>query len=49
MIGCSPSGAKALFQESQRQRSHGCVRVPLWLANGLRERWGYGSVVRVYG
>jgi lipoprotein-anchoring transpeptidase ErfK/SrfK len=29
--------------------SHGCVRVPLWLANGLRERWGYGSVVRVYG
>jgi N-acetylmuramoyl-L-alanine amidase len=29
--------------------SHGCVRVPLWLAQGLRERWGYGSVVRVYG
>lgn len=29
--------------------SHGCVRIPLWLANGLRERWGYGSVVRVYG
>ena len=29
--------------------SHGCVRVPLWLALGLRERWGYGSVVRVYG
>jgi N-acetylmuramoyl-L-alanine amidase len=28
--------------------SHGCVRIPLWLANGLRERWGYGSVVRVY-
>jgi N-acetylmuramoyl-L-alanine amidase len=28
--------------------SHGCVRVPLWLAAGLRERWGYGSVVRVY-
>jgi N-acetylmuramoyl-L-alanine amidase len=28
--------------------SHGCVRVPLWLASGLRERWGYGSVVRVY-
>jgi N-acetylmuramoyl-L-alanine amidase len=28
--------------------SHGCVRVPLWIANGLRERWGYGSVVRVY-
>jgi cell wall hydrolase len=29
--------------------SHGCVRVPLWIAPGLRERWGYGSVVRVYG
>jgi N-acetylmuramoyl-L-alanine amidase len=29
--------------------SHGCVRIPLWLASGLRERWGYGSVVRVYG
>jgi Putative peptidoglycan binding domain/L,D-transpeptidase catalytic domain len=29
--------------------SHGCVRVPLWLANGLRARWGYGSLVRVYG
>jgi N-acetylmuramoyl-L-alanine amidase len=29
--------------------SHGCVRVPMWLAVGLRERWGYGSVVRVYG
>ena len=29
--------------------SHGCVRVPLWIANSLRERWGYGSVVRVYG
>jgi N-acetylmuramoyl-L-alanine amidase len=28
--------------------SHGCVRVPLWLAASLRERWGYGSVVRVY-
>ena len=28
--------------------SHGCVRIPLWLASGLRERWGYGSVVRVY-
>jgi hypothetical protein len=24
------------------------VRVPLWLASGLRARWGYGSVVRVY-
>lgn len=21
---------------------------PLWIASGLRERWGYGSVVRVY-
>jgi N-acetylmuramoyl-L-alanine amidase len=29
--------------------SHGCVRVPMWLATGLRERWGYGSTVRVYG
>jgi N-acetylmuramoyl-L-alanine amidase len=28
--------------------SHGCVRVPLWLAASLRERWGHGSVVRVY-
>ena len=28
--------------------SHGCVRVPLWFAAGLRERWGYGSVVRIY-
>jgi N-acetylmuramoyl-L-alanine amidase len=28
--------------------SHGCVRIPLWLASGLRERWGYGSLVRVY-
>jgi N-acetylmuramoyl-L-alanine amidase len=28
--------------------SHGCVRVPLWLASSLRERWGHGSVVRVY-
>jgi L,D-transpeptidase-like protein/putative peptidoglycan binding protein len=28
--------------------SHGCVRVPLWIAPGLRERWGRGSIVRVY-
>lgn len=28
--------------------SHGCVRIPLWIANGLRQRWGYGSVIRVY-
>jgi N-acetylmuramoyl-L-alanine amidase len=28
--------------------SHGCVRVPLWLAASLRERWGRGSVIRVY-
>jgi N-acetylmuramoyl-L-alanine amidase len=28
--------------------SHGCVRVPLWLAASLRERWGYGSTVRVF-
>jgi hypothetical protein len=28
--------------------SHGCVRVPMWVATGLRDRWGYGSTVRVY-
>jgi N-acetylmuramoyl-L-alanine amidase len=28
--------------------SHGCVRIPLWLASSVRERWGHGSVVRVY-
>jgi L,D-transpeptidase catalytic domain/Putative peptidoglycan binding domain len=28
--------------------SHGCVRVPMWLATGLRERWGRGSLIRVY-
>jgi N-acetylmuramoyl-L-alanine amidase len=28
--------------------SHGCVRVPLWIAAALRERWGRGSIVRVY-
>ncbi|HEV3478551.1 MAG TPA: L,D-transpeptidase family protein [Gaiellaceae bacterium] len=28
--------------------SHGCVRVPLWIAASLRERWGLGSIVRVY-
>jgi N-acetylmuramoyl-L-alanine amidase len=28
--------------------SHGCVRVPLWLAASLRERWGHGSIIRVY-
>jgi N-acetylmuramoyl-L-alanine amidase len=28
--------------------SHGCVRIPIWIASSLRERWGYGSVVRVY-
>jgi len=28
--------------------SHGCVRVPLWLAPSLRERWGRGSIVRVH-
>ena len=28
--------------------SHGCVRIPLWIASSLRDRWGYGSVVRVY-
>jgi hypothetical protein len=24
------------------------VRVPLWLAASLRERWGFGATVRVY-
>jgi N-acetylmuramoyl-L-alanine amidase len=28
--------------------SHGCVRIPLWIASSVRERWGYGSIVRVY-
>ena len=28
--------------------SHGCVRVPLWIASALRERWGRGAIVRVY-
>jgi N-acetylmuramoyl-L-alanine amidase len=28
--------------------SHGCVRIPLWIAPGLRERWVHGSIVRVY-
>jgi N-acetylmuramoyl-L-alanine amidase len=28
--------------------SHGCVRVPMWIATALRERWGHGSIVRVY-
>ncbi len=28
--------------------SHGCVRIPLWIAPRLRERWGHGSIVRVY-
>jgi N-acetylmuramoyl-L-alanine amidase len=28
--------------------SHGCVRVPMWFATALRERWGRGSIVRVY-
>jgi hypothetical protein len=28
--------------------SHGCVRVPLWIASQLRERWGRGAVIRVY-
>src|SRR5262245_1806346 len=29
--------------------SHGCVRIPMWAATALRERWGRGTVVRVYG
>jgi N-acetylmuramoyl-L-alanine amidase len=28
--------------------SHGCVRVPMWIATALRARWGRGSIVRVY-
>jgi L,D-transpeptidase-like protein/putative peptidoglycan binding protein len=28
--------------------SHGCVRIPMWIATALRERWGYGTIVRVY-
>ena len=28
--------------------SHGCVRVPLWIASSLREHWGRGAIVRVY-
>jgi peptidoglycan hydrolase-like protein with peptidoglycan-binding domain len=28
--------------------SHGCVRVPLWIASQLRARWGRGAVIRVY-
>ena len=27
--------------------SHGCVRVPLWYAHGLYERWGLGTPVYV--
>jgi hypothetical protein len=29
--------------------SHGCVRIPMWAATALRERWGRGTTVRVYG
>jgi hypothetical protein len=28
--------------------SHGCVRIPIWAARSLRERWGRGTVIRVY-
>jgi peptidoglycan hydrolase-like protein with peptidoglycan-binding domain len=28
--------------------SHGCVRIPMWAATALRERWGRGTIVRVY-
>jgi lipoprotein-anchoring transpeptidase ErfK/SrfK len=28
--------------------SHGCVRIPTWTARALRERWGRGTIVRVY-
>jgi lipoprotein-anchoring transpeptidase ErfK/SrfK len=27
--------------------SHGCARIPMWLATGLFRRWPIGSVVRV--
>jgi hypothetical protein len=28
--------------------SHGCVRIPIWAARALRERWGRGTTIRVY-
>jgi hypothetical protein len=28
--------------------SHGCVRIPMWLAHGLYDRWGLGTTVFVY-
>jgi lipoprotein-anchoring transpeptidase ErfK/SrfK len=28
--------------------SHGCVRIPMWLAPGLYSRWGLGTAVYVY-
>jgi hypothetical protein len=28
--------------------SHGCVRIPMWLAHGLYSRWGLGTTVYVY-
>jgi len=28
--------------------SHGCVRIPMWLARGLYSRWGLGTTVYVY-
>jgi hypothetical protein len=28
--------------------SHGCVRIPMWLAPGLYSRWGLGTMVFVY-
>ena len=28
--------------------SHGCVRIPMWLAPGLYSRWGLGTTVYVY-
>ena len=28
--------------------SHGCVRIPMWLAPGLYARWGLGTTVYVY-
>jgi lipoprotein-anchoring transpeptidase ErfK/SrfK len=28
--------------------SHGCARIPLWIAPGLYSRWGYGSRIIVF-
>lgn len=28
--------------------SHGCIRIPIWAAYSLFNRWGYGATVRVF-